>query len=109
MNALSAETKAVSFKCTDRHDFDYKDVERTVAYPVVEAFYNTDSKEIEIELYKIGTATIYLISPSGVVMDEMTIDTDTPATTILSAAFSNGDFYVIIDSYYLYAEGYVMI
>lgn len=107
MEAVSNETKKVSFVQSDRKKFDYGDFERSNNHPIIEAFYDNTNNNVELELYNIGVANIYIIDTTGAVLGHTIIDTDTYTTVTLSTALCKGDFYIIIDADYTYAEGYV--
>lgn len=107
MEAVSCETKKVSFVQSERKKIDCDDFERSNNVPILEAFYNSESNDVEIELYNIGVANIYIIDTIGVVLENTIIDTDTYSAVTLSTALCKGNFYIIVDADYIYAEGYV--
>lgn len=107
MEAVSNETKKVSFVQSDRKKFDYGDFERSNNHPILEAFYDSANNNVELELYNIGVANIYIIDTAGAVLEQTILDTSVYATITLSTALSKGSFYIIIDADYTYAEGYV--
>lgn len=74
---------------------------------VVNAFFNAHNNEIECELYNIGIANVYIVDTMGNIIDEKHIDTDVQTFVSLSSAFCNSGFYIVIDSEYVYAEGFV--
>lgn len=107
MEAVSCETKKVSFIQSERKKIDCDDFERSNNVPILEAFYNSESNDVEIELCNIGTANIYIVDTSGTVVTEAIVETDTYTMLTLSVASCKGNFYIIVDSDYMYAEGYV--
>lgn len=107
MEAVSYETKKVSFVQSDRKKVDCDDFERSNNFPILEAFYNSESNDVEIELYNIGTANIYIVDMSGAVAYEAIVETTTYTSLTLSSALCKEDFYIVVDSDYIYAEGYV--
>lgn len=107
MEAVSYETKKVSFVQSERKKIDCNDFERSINHPIIEAFYYPEINDVEIELYNIGVANIYIIDTTGVVLEHTIIDTDNYTTATLSTALCKGNFYIIIDADYMYAEGYV--
>lgn len=107
MEAVSYETKKVSFVQSDRKKLDCDDFERSNNFPILEAFYNSESNDVEIELYNIGTANIYIVDMSGAVAYEAIVETTTYTSLTLSSALCKEDFYIVVDSDYIYAEGYV--
>lgn len=107
MEAVSYETKKVSFVQSERKKIDCDDFERSNNFPILEAFYNSESNDVEIELCNIGTANIYIVDTSGTVVTEAIVETDTYTMLTLSVASCKGNIYIIVDSDYMYAEGYV--
>lgn len=107
MEAVSYETKKVSFVQSDRKKVDCDEFERSNNFPILEAFYNSESNDVEIELYNIGTANIYIVDMSGAVAYEAIVETTTYTSLTLSSALCKEDFYIVVDSDYIYAEGYV--
>lgn len=107
MEAVSYETKKVSFVQSERKKLGCDDFERSNNFPILEAFYNSESNDVEIELYNIGTANIYIVDMSGAVAYEAIVETTTYTSLTLSSALCKEDFYIVVDSDYIYAEGYV--
>ena len=107
MVSVSSETKDVSFVQSERKKADHSDFERTNNYPIIKASYNSESDDVEIELCNIGTANVYLVDICGVLVNETVVETETYVTFTLSSTLCNGNFYVVVDSDYIYAEGYV--
>lgn len=50
MEAVSYETKKVSFVQSERKKIDCDDFERSNNFPILDAFYNSESNDVEIEL-----------------------------------------------------------
>lgn len=80
--------------------------ERSNLIPLVEAYYDTQRNEVECHLADIGTAHIYIVNIRGAVVDEKTVETDIPVYVTLTTTSCVGGFYIVIDSDYVYAEGY---
>lgn len=80
--------------------------ERSNIIPLVEAYYDTQRNEVECHLADIGTAHIYIVDIRGAVVDEKTVETDIPVYVTLTTTACVGGFYIVIDSDYVYAEGY---
>ena len=74
---------------------------------VVNAVFDAHKKEVQCELYNIGTTNIYIVDTMGNIMDEKHIETDEPALVCLSSTFCEGGFYIVIESECVYAEGFV--
>lgn len=107
MQVTTVESQKVTFRQIDKKKFDYGDFERTINYLIIEGFYDSVSNEIEIELCNIGTAYIYIVDMAGAVVNETIVETDTYTTVTLSSALCAGNFHVVVDSDYIYAEGFV--
>ncbi len=80
--------------------------ERSNLIPLVEAYYDTQRNEVECHLADIGTAHIYIVDIRGAVVDEKMVETDIPVYVTLTTTSCVGGFYIVIDSDYVYAEGY---
>lgn len=80
--------------------------ERSNIIPLVEAYYDTQRNEVECHLADIGTAHIYIVDIRGAVVDEKMVETDIPVYVTLTTTSCVGGFYIVIDSDYVYAEGY---
>lgn len=85
---------------------DSRNDERSMVIPLVEAYYDTQRNEVECHLADIGTAHIYIVDIRGAVVDEKTVETDIPVYVTLATTSCVGGFYIVIDSDYVYAEGY---
>lgn len=80
--------------------------ERSNLIPLVEAYCDTQRNEVECHLADIGTAHIYIVDIGGAVVDEKMVETDIPVYVTLTTTSCVGGFYIVIDSDYVYAEGY---
>lgn len=80
--------------------------ERSNLIPLVEAYCDTQRNEVECHLADIGTAHIYIVDIRGAVVDEKMVETDIPVYVTLTTTSCVGGFYIVIDSDYVYAEGY---
>ena len=90
-----------------KRKFNTDEFARSVAMFVVEATYYASTDEVVVDLHEIGTATVCIVDANGVVVDQRTVETDAPATVMLSAALCSGDFYLVVDAQKVYAEGFV--
>lgn len=82
--------------------------ERSNFISIVEVYYDSETKNVKCELYNIGTANIYIVDTNGVIINEMSTDTYIPvAIELSSACCCDCDFFVILQSDYIYAEGVV--
>ncbi len=86
-----------------------EDFERSLFMPMIEAYYYPATSEVEIELYEIGEANVYIVDTYGQIVDETVVDTDMPTTIFLDASLCVGYFYVVIYSNVVNAEGFVQI
>lgn len=107
MVSVSTENKEISFVQSEKKKVDSGDFERMNNVPIIKAYYNSESNDVEIELCNIGTANVYLVDTFGVIVNETVVETETYVTFTLSSTLCNGNFYVVVDSDYIYAEGYV--
>lgn len=106
MEMTSIDSEKVSFEQIMRKEYEHKDFERTLNY-MIDARYYGESNLIELDLYNIGIAHIYITDLLGNVTNYTITDTNTYTHVTLSTEFTNGNFYVVVDSEYVYAEGYV--
>lgn len=108
MNSTIADNAPVQMTVrkhsTSKNDYEY---ERSLETYIVNVFYDTHNKEIECELYNIGVANVYIVDTLGNIIDEKHIDTDVPTFIYLSSSLCNRNFYIVVDSECVYAEGYV--
>lgn len=89
---------------TSKNNYEF---ERSLEAYVVNAVFDAHKKEVQCELYNIGTTNIYIVDTMGNIMDEKHIETDEPALVCLSSTFCEGRFYIVIESECVYAEGFV--
>lgn len=89
---------------TSKNNYEF---ERSLETYMVNAVFDAHKKEVQCELYNIGTTNIYIVDTMGNIIDEKYIETDEPALVCLSSAFCEGGFYIVIESECVYAEGFV--
>ena len=106
MEMTSIDSEKVSFEQTMRDEYEHNNFERSRNY-IIDARYYGESNIIELDLYNIGIAHIYIIDLLGNVADYTIAETNTYTPVALSTEFTYGNFYVVVDSEYVYAEGYV--
>ena len=105
MVADSAPVRMTVIKhTTSKNNYEF---ERSLEAYVVNAVFDAHKKEVQCELYNIGTTNIYIVDTRGNIMDEKHIETDEPALVCLSSTFCEGGFYIVIESECVYAEGFV--
>lgn len=89
---------------TNKNNYEF---ERNEESYIVNVFFDTHNKEIECELYNIGSTDVYIVDRMGNIIDEKHIDTDVPILVCLSTVLCNGEFYIVVGSEYVYAEGVI--
>lgn len=89
---------------TSKNNYEF---ERSLEMFMVNAVFDAHKKEVQCELYNIGSADVYIVDTLGNIIDEKHIDTDVPTFVYLSSAFCHEGFYIVIDSECVYAEGFV--
>lgn len=79
--------------------------ERNINFPKIEAtlYFNID--EIEITLYNIGDAEMYIVNSQNQVINSTTGQTDTPITVNMNVIGGQGTYYIVVMSEKWYAEG----
>lgn len=90
---------------TDNSLNNENEYERNLNYPIIDALLYSDIKQVEVTLYNIGKADIYIIDSQNQIINNMNTNTDSPITVNLSLTNKKGVYYVIIISDYCYAEG----
>lgn len=84
------------------------DVDR-IGEQIININYIPITNEIEVSLYNVGIAHIYLVDINGNIIEESITDTNTPSTTFISTINCHTNFYIVIYTDYIYSEGYVTI
>ena len=90
---------------TDNSLNNENEYERNLNYPIIDVLLYSDIKQVEVTLYNIGKAEIYIIDSQNQIINNMNTNTDSPITVNLSLTNKKGVYYVIIISDYCYAEG----
>lgn len=72
---------------------------------VLEAYLVHRTEEVEISLYNIGAADIYIIDSNSQTVDYSYVNTDIPSTIYLSTN-GPGSYYLVVVSETCYAEGH---
>lgn len=81
--------------------------DRSLDVYTVDVWVDTDMEVVTLSLYNIGDAHIYIVDTNGHVINETYTSTDSIAYIDMSISQCDGDFYVIVYSEYIYAEGFV--
>ncbi len=79
--------------------------ERSLFSVTIDAILYPQQKEIEVSLYNIGDATIYVVDNYNRIIDSSMVNTESPITVRLSAGILSGIYSVIVSSETWYAEG----
>lgn len=80
--------------------------ERGLVNSEVEAYLYSDLKYVEVNLYDIDDAYVSIVDANGALIDSVYVDSETPTTIVLNVASGCGDYYLVISSPAIYAEGY---
>lgn len=107
MTSTNADNTPVQMTVSKHTTNNNNELERNLEPCIVEVFYDTNNGEIKCELYNIGATDVYVVDIMGNIIDERHIDADFTTHVHLSSACCNGGFYIVVDSEYVYAEGYV--
>lgn len=81
-------------------------IERGIIYYELNAYLFPDSKEVEVSIYNIGDVTISIIDSYGRVIDAVNTRSDFPTSILLNVTSGDGDYYIVISSPTIYAEGF---
>lgn len=82
-------------------------VDRSLIPYTLDVWVDLTKNMVSLDLYNIGYSTIYIVDTMGMVVNETSAYTESPVSIDLSAALCDGNFYVIVYSEHLYAEGFV--
>ena len=81
------------------------EIERSASFPIIEATLHCSIKAIEVTLYNIGEAEVYIVNSKNQVISSTTVPTDTPAIIDMNVVGGQGTYYIVIMSEKWYAEG----
>ena len=79
--------------------------ERSFSYPIMDVFLYSKSKQMEVTLYNIGEAEVYIVNSQNQVVSSTTVQTDTPTTISMNVVGGQGTYYIVVMSEKWYAEG----
>ena len=79
--------------------------ERNISLPIIEATLHTSIKTIEVTLYNIGEAEVYIVNSQNQVISSTTVPTDAPTTVSMNVNGSQGTYYIVVMSEKWYAKG----
>ena len=81
------------------------EIERSISLPIIEASLYPCIKTIEVILYNIGEAELYIVNSQNQVINSTTVQTDIPTTIDMNVTEGQGTFYIVVISEKWYAEG----
>lgn len=79
--------------------------ERSLAYYELAAYVFPTSNEVEVTIFNVGDATISIFDNYGRVIDSINVNSDIPSTIHLNITSGKGDYYIVVSSPIIYAEG----
>ncbi len=98
----STESKRIEM---DRKNLSTNEVERSIDSSIIEAVYYSDLKQVQVSLFNIGEAEIYIVNSQNQVINSVTVDTNLYNVTDLNVYGASGTYYLIVISERCYAEG----
>lgn len=81
------------------------DYERSINSPIIEAVWLSNIKQVEVTLYNIGNAEVYIVNSQNQIISNTTVQTEIPTTVNLNVIGGQGTYYIVIISEDWYAEG----
>lgn len=84
------------------------DVERSIEFPVIEAYAYPKFGIVAVTLHDIGDAAVRLVDSNNNVVSSDFVDTSMPIVVYLDAHSTMGTYYIEVDSERYYAEGVVI-
>ncbi len=81
------------------------DVERSLDFPIIEAVWHSNVKQVNFTLYNIGEAEVYIVNSQNQVISSTITQTDVPTTVNLNMNGGQGTYYIVVMSDNWYAEG----
>ena len=81
------------------------DVERSLDFPIIEAVWHSNVKQVNLTLYNIGEAEVYIVNSQNQVISSTITQTDVPTTVNLNMNGGQGTYYIVVMSDNWYAEG----
>lgn len=89
----------------DKNNLFGNEFERNISPPIIEANLHASIKAIEVILYNIGEAKVYIVNSQNQVISSTTVQTDTPTTIHMNVTGGQGTYYIVVMSEKWYAEG----
>ena len=88
----------------DKNNLFGNEFERNISPPIIEANLHASIKAIEVILYNIGEAKVYIVNSQNQVISSTTVQTDTPTTIHMNVTVGQGTYYIVVMSENWYAE-----
>lgn len=102
------EPKKVILEIDKNHVDGDNDVERSIEFPVIEAYAYPKFGIVAVTLHDIGDATVSLVDSNKNVVSSDFVDTSMPIIVYLDAHSTTGTYYIEVVAEKYYAEGVVI-
>ena len=79
--------------------------ERSFDLPIIEVIWYSNISQMEVTLFNIGDAEVYVVNSQNQVICSTTVPTDAPTTLHMNVAGGQGTYYIVVMSEEWYAEG----
>ena len=89
----------------DSKGLNKNEVERSLDCPIIEAVLHSSMQQVEVTLYNIGDAEVYIVNSQNQIISNTTVQTEIPTTLNLNVTGGQGTYYIVIMSDDWYAEG----
>ena len=89
----------------DKSNLSGDEFERSISLPIIEATLYASINAIEVILYNIGEAEVYIVNSKNPVISSTTVQTDTPTIIDMNVVGDQGTYYIVVMSEKWYAEG----
>lgn len=89
----------------EKKDFTNSEVERSIDNSIIEAVLYATDKQVEVTLYNIGEADVYVVNSRNQVISNANAHTDSPTIVNLNVLSGQVVCYIIVMSEKWYAEG----
>lgn len=84
------------------------DIERSLNYSTIEVYMSPQLSQLEIHLFNIGNASLYLLNSNYQIVNSDYVETNLPVIVHLDTFTNHGTFYIVITSPSWYAEGTII-
>ena len=89
----------------DAKNLNKNEVERSLDCPIIEAVLHSSMQQVEVTLYNIGDAEVYIVNSQNQIICNRTVQTEILTTVNLNVTGGQGTYYIVIMSDDWYAEG----